>query len=113
MDKALVFGTKDCRFESCQGHMSDWPRQGPSASLGLAPCWREAQPFFECESRGPPRGGSPTDETRRECGPHPPPRASRLVGECTRQKTDRRQHGASCDKEVFTGLIAQLVRAFG
>ena len=21
MDKALVFGTKDCRFESCQGHM--------------------------------------------------------------------------------------------
>ena len=22
MDKALVFGTKDCRFESCQGHTS-------------------------------------------------------------------------------------------
>ena len=22
MDKALVFGTKDCRFESCQGHYS-------------------------------------------------------------------------------------------
>ena len=22
MDKALVFGTKDCRFESCQGHFS-------------------------------------------------------------------------------------------
>ena len=22
MDKALVFGTKDCRFESCQGHLS-------------------------------------------------------------------------------------------
>ena len=22
MDKALVFGTKDCRFESCQGHIS-------------------------------------------------------------------------------------------
>ena len=21
MDKALVFGTKDCRFESCQGHI--------------------------------------------------------------------------------------------
>ena len=20
MDKALVFGTKDCKFESCQGH---------------------------------------------------------------------------------------------
>jgi hypothetical protein len=20
MDKAFVFGTKDCRFESCQGH---------------------------------------------------------------------------------------------
>ena len=23
MDKALVFGTKDCRFESCQGHVCD------------------------------------------------------------------------------------------
>ena len=22
MDKALVFGTKDCRFESCQGHLA-------------------------------------------------------------------------------------------
>ena len=22
MDKALVFGTKDCRFESCQGQVS-------------------------------------------------------------------------------------------
>ena len=21
MDKALVFGTKDCRFDSCQGHL--------------------------------------------------------------------------------------------
>ena len=25
MDKALVFGTKDCRFESCQGHSKLWP----------------------------------------------------------------------------------------
>ena len=24
MDKALVFGTKDCRFESCQGHTLLW-----------------------------------------------------------------------------------------
>ena len=24
MDKALVFGTKDCRFESCQGHFCAW-----------------------------------------------------------------------------------------
>ena len=23
MDKALVFGTKDCRFESCQGHLRE------------------------------------------------------------------------------------------
>ena len=22
MDKVLVFGTKDCRFESCQGHLT-------------------------------------------------------------------------------------------
>ena len=25
MDKALVFGTKDCRFESCQGHFASGP----------------------------------------------------------------------------------------
>ena len=25
MDKALVFGTKDCRFESCQGHLFAFP----------------------------------------------------------------------------------------
>ena len=25
MDKALVFGTKDCRFESCQGHFALLP----------------------------------------------------------------------------------------
>ena len=24
MDKALVFGTKDCRFESCRGHFVSW-----------------------------------------------------------------------------------------
>ena len=24
MDKALVFGTKDCRLESCQGHICHW-----------------------------------------------------------------------------------------
>ena len=28
MDKALVFGTKDCRFESCQGHIFHF---GPKA----------------------------------------------------------------------------------
>ena len=27
MDKALVFGTKDCRFESCQGHSCTRRRQ--------------------------------------------------------------------------------------
>ena len=26
MDKALVFGTKDCRLESCQGHICYWHR---------------------------------------------------------------------------------------
>ncbi len=28
MDKALVFGTKDCRFESCQGHPLHASSQG-------------------------------------------------------------------------------------
>jgi hypothetical protein len=32
MDKALVFGTKDCRFESCQGHLSRAPHVSASAS---------------------------------------------------------------------------------
>ena len=31
MDKALVFGTKDCRFESCQGHFSRFAN--PSCSF--------------------------------------------------------------------------------
>ena len=45
MDKALVFGTKDCRFESCQGqccfHHVLMPTQSgfepPWAELGCAP----------------------------------------------------------------------------
>ena len=32
MDKALVFGTKDCRFESCQGHS----RLAPSRRAAVA-----------------------------------------------------------------------------
>ncbi len=32
MDKALVLGTKDCRFESCQGH-------NPNVALHIAPRW--------------------------------------------------------------------------
>ena len=34
MDKALVFGTKDCRFESCQSHI--WTK--PFALFTAAPC---------------------------------------------------------------------------
>ena len=33
MDKALVFGTKDCRFESCQGHAC-WPHAVDAAATG-------------------------------------------------------------------------------
>ena len=36
MDKALVFGTKDCRFESCQGHYY-WCHS-----------FRQATPFLHC-----------------------------------------------------------------
>jgi hypothetical protein len=55
MDKALIFGTKDCRFESCQGHSvlatrsSDdvvliWPFELPSwpfrlMYVSLRPTW--------------------------------------------------------------------------
>ena len=61
MDKALVFGTKDCRFESCQGQASPrvvalWARAKAGAALvcvcvcqrasewqGVAGCGRTAQ----------------------------------------------------------------------
>jgi hypothetical protein len=38
MDKALVFGTKDCRFESCQGHFAS----GPSVRHQAAPEMRRS-----------------------------------------------------------------------
>ena len=47
MDKALVFGTKDCRFESCQGHALHL--------LGFAlwlSCWRLMQCQFAREVKG-------------------------------------------------------------
>ena len=39
MDKALVFGTKDCRFESYQDHISidtlaEWLRRRPAKPMG-------------------------------------------------------------------------------
>ena len=47
MDKALVFGTKDCRFESCQGHSLTLhsaaqgdPHRSESAQLDFVPCPR-------------------------------------------------------------------------
>ena len=46
MDKALVFGTKDCRFESCQGHI-----------LSGEKCWSHLLDKrtcnFECAQRKP------------------------------------------------------------
>ena len=46
MDKALVFGTKDCRFESCQGHSCLCSSNGSSAkfSSARAPRWRHYAP---------------------------------------------------------------------
>ena len=46
MDKALVFGTKDCRFESCQGHSCLCSSNGSSAkfSFARAPRWRHYAP---------------------------------------------------------------------
>ena len=34
MDKALVLGTKDCRFESCQGQDAPPPVPVPGGSIG-------------------------------------------------------------------------------
>lgn len=47
MDKALVLGTKDCRFESCQGQACE--------DRIARPCWRAAV----CGRRQPPAAGSP------------------------------------------------------
>ena len=35
MDKALVFGTKDCRFESCQGHFATGIQCAASGGLEM------------------------------------------------------------------------------
>ena len=43
MDKALVFGTKDCRFESCQGHAL---RAGPAGSCFAHCCIFVAEGVF-------------------------------------------------------------------
>ena len=118
MDKALVFGTKDCRLESCQGHIchGNCPTPGASAicvragGVGLrgkqaggggqvAPFvwgengtqqWRGTlQIFFGCT--GPCCGADPMR-------PRP---SGRMVG------------WIPCIRLASTGLIAQLVRAFG
>ena len=42
MDKALVFGTKDCRFKSCQGHWTIHTRQKTQTqwlSARSSGCW--------------------------------------------------------------------------
>ena len=88
MDKALVFGTKDCRLESCQGHMSDWPRHCHIRQPGIGPLLARGA-TFECEARGPPClprwRGRPPNKREGNARP-PPPRAPRLVRDCARIK---------------------------
>ena len=78
MDKALVFGTKDCRFESCQGHgsattdglahMSSSHRSSALASkrcrdvANLEPCiaeWRSGQRVVLITQRSVDRNHAP------------------------------------------------------
>ena len=40
MDKALVFGTKDCRFESCQGQKLSHRGASTSQDMFAEPCCR-------------------------------------------------------------------------
>ena len=54
MDKALVFGTKDCRFESCQGHVF-------ALVLAYAYRWTGAN-AARFASRSAPSSPSPKDE---------------------------------------------------
>ena len=54
MDKALVFGTKDCRFESCQGHMVSRPRREMDirkCSCGAHMAWCSRLGALDSESR--------------------------------------------------------------
>ena len=76
MDKALVFGTKDCRFESCQGHGRARP---PDATRALATC-ASRRVAWRC-------GSDPT--TRRNVTTHiaasaAPPRATT---QCTARRS--------------------------
>ena len=75
MDKALVFGNKDCRFESCQGHLPPCSskckctatrRQPLALPTSFAPsspsgrCSRcPSRTFATACSLGPPRGACP------------------------------------------------------
>ena len=62
MDKALVFGTKDCRFESCQGHTCAWGRmprdRGTACHCMLAP-WPWCARFL-CSMEQEAGGTDPT-----------------------------------------------------
>ena len=40
MDKALVFGTKDCRFESCQGHFPQPSWASSGSRTDIDPRWQ-------------------------------------------------------------------------
>ena len=53
MDKALVFGTRDCRFESCQGHLRRQPEVGPDVLPVTGPVVKWIRPFSEPEIAGP------------------------------------------------------------
>ena len=66
MDKALVLGTKDCRFESCQGHVFMRPSLSrpipsrPSASLPSPSSPRSSRPSPSRPSRFRPSPSRPS-----------------------------------------------------
>ena len=70
MDKVLVFGTKDCRFESCQGHLLQHISEcGPQPGMMPAHClpthFASIIPMELCRRRIAPLATGPESQ-----GPH-------------------------------------------
>ena len=84
MDKALVFGTKDCRFESCQGQEQCQKRAASAIALGAEKGQRqEGGAGLE-----PARVSLVGSNVRRIVRPPPPP--PRREGPAPRERSSTR-----------------------
>ena len=91
MDKALVFGTKDCRFESCQGHVYSLCMPLPTKLHSTIP-----------------RGG----KTENPHGPQILKQRAWLFSACLSQRTRSGQPGVGARCRQGTGPLQGLLCSF-